>query len=212
MPRPRFEKLSAERREQMLEVAGQEFAQHGYDGASLNHILEAAGVSKGAAYYYFDDKADLFVTVVRYCWAHLQAHVDFDLAQLDAKRFWPAIYELYRHGIAHLKEAPWMLGVSKAVWRLSREARGQRQLAELFADSQAWLRQFLTQGQRVGTIRGDLPEDLLIALLVAMDAAWDQWFLEHLDTLSQADAETLVWTLLQAMRAMLEPPKKGGRK
>jgi AcrR family transcriptional regulator len=212
MPRPRFENLSPERREQMLEVAGQEFAQHGYDGASLNHILEAAGVSKGAAYYYFDDKADLFVTVVRHYWAHLQSHSDFDLAQLDAKRFWPALYDLYRHGIAHLKEAPWMLGVAKSVWRLSKESRGQKQLAEVFADSQAWMQQFLAQGQEVGAIRNDLPSDLLISLLVSMDAAWDQWFLEHLDSLSQERAEEIIWRLLQATRAMLEPPKKRGLK
>ncbi len=212
MPRPRFEKLSEERREQMLEVAGQEFAQHGYDGASLNHILEAAGVSKGAAYYYFDDKADLFVTVVRHYWRHLQEHGDFDLEQLDGRRFWPAVFDLYRHGITHLKQAPWMLGVAKSVWRLSREARGQKQLAEVFGDAQAWLSRFLVRGQEVGAIRDDLPLDLLVALVLAMDSAWDQWFLEHLDTLSQAEAEAVVWKLLEATQGMLQPPKKGGRK
>jgi AcrR family transcriptional regulator len=34
-------------------------------GASLNRILEQAGISKGSAYYYFDDKADVFLTVVQ---------------------------------------------------------------------------------------------------------------------------------------------------
>ena len=56
MPRPRFEKLSAEKREQILETAAKAFAAHGYDGASLNQILADADISKGAAYYYFDNK------------------------------------------------------------------------------------------------------------------------------------------------------------
>jgi len=212
MPRPRFQKLSDARRDQMLEVAGQEFSLHGYDGASLNHILEAAGVSKGAAYYYFDDKADLFVTVVRHCWKHLLDHQGFDLDRVDARRFWPEVFALYREAIAHLKQSPWMMGVAKSVWRLSREARGQRQLAEVFADAQAWLARFVVRGQEVGAVRDDLPTDLLIALIVGLDAAWDQWFCEHLEALSEEQAAEIVERLLDATRAMLEPPKKGGRR
>ena len=50
MPRLAFEKLPAEKRNQILELAGQEFAQYGFEGASLNRILKAANVSKGAAW------------------------------------------------------------------------------------------------------------------------------------------------------------------
>ena len=40
MPRPRFYKLSAPKRERILEAAAKEFTAHGYDGASLNQILD----------------------------------------------------------------------------------------------------------------------------------------------------------------------------
>lgn len=60
MPRPRFQKLSIEKQQAILEAAAREFSAHGYEGASINKILETAQLSKGAAYYYFDDKADLF--------------------------------------------------------------------------------------------------------------------------------------------------------
>src|SRR5689334_14640744 len=64
MPRPRFERASPEKREALLDSAAAEFAEHGYDGASINRILLAAGFSKGAFYYYFDDKPDLAVAVI----------------------------------------------------------------------------------------------------------------------------------------------------
>ena len=63
MARPRFQNLSAERRSELLEFAANEFAARGYDGASLNRIIQETGLSKGSFYYYFDDKADLFSTV-----------------------------------------------------------------------------------------------------------------------------------------------------
>lgn len=210
MPRPRFQNLPPDRRDQMLEVAAKEFAVHGYDGASLNHILETAGVSKGAAYYYFDDKADLFATVVRHYWDHLLGHADYDLEKLDRRSFWPALEALYRAGITHLSEAPWMLGVARSVWRLSREARGQRTLREVFEAGEGFLTSFVERGRRVGAIRDDLPTDLLVRVIVALDAAWDQWFLERADRLRPRDLEAIASKLVSAVRRMLEPPR-GGR-
>jgi AcrR family transcriptional regulator len=60
MPRPRFAKLPAVRQHALLEAAAQEFGARGYDDASINRILERAGVSKGAAYYYFDDTGEIW--------------------------------------------------------------------------------------------------------------------------------------------------------
>ena len=65
MPRPRFHRLAAEKQAHILAVATTEFAEHGFDGASYNRIIEKAGLSKGAMYYYFDDKTDLYGTVVQ---------------------------------------------------------------------------------------------------------------------------------------------------
>src|SRR5437868_13029147 len=67
MPFPRFHKLPQEKRERLLDIAAQEFATRGFEDASVNRILERAQMSKGAAYYYFEDKVDLFFTVVQYC-------------------------------------------------------------------------------------------------------------------------------------------------
>ena len=63
MARPRFQNLDQETRNHILETAAEEFAAQGFDGTSLNRLIESLGISKGSFYYYFDDKADLFITV-----------------------------------------------------------------------------------------------------------------------------------------------------
>src|SRR5690349_22874095 len=95
MPRPRFEKLQPEKRERLLESAAKEFATHGYDDASLNQILEKAGVSKGAAYYYFDDKADLFMTVLDHYVPQIVPMDLLDIKSLTAENFWSVGLEFY---------------------------------------------------------------------------------------------------------------------
>ena len=51
-------------RGQLIEVATRLFAEHGYDGTSIEAVLSAAGVSRGALYHHFAGKEALFEAVV----------------------------------------------------------------------------------------------------------------------------------------------------
>lgn len=57
MPRSMREQL-------ILRVAGQVFAEGGYDRASMDHIAELAGVSKPMLYAYFGSKEGLYVAYI----------------------------------------------------------------------------------------------------------------------------------------------------
>jgi AcrR family transcriptional regulator len=49
----------------LLRTAAQVFAEHGYDGTSLNDLIAASGLTKGAFYFYFKSKAALALAVLR---------------------------------------------------------------------------------------------------------------------------------------------------
>jgi AcrR family transcriptional regulator len=51
-------------RGQLIEVATRLFAEHGYEGTSIEAVLAAAGVSRGALYHHFAGKEALFEAVV----------------------------------------------------------------------------------------------------------------------------------------------------
>src|SRR3984957_5377894 len=51
-------------RDQLVEVATGLFAEHGYEGTSIEAVLSAAGVSRGALYHHFAGKEALFEAVV----------------------------------------------------------------------------------------------------------------------------------------------------
>jgi len=56
---------AADRRRQLLEVAGELFAQHGFHGLSMEQLAEGAGVSKPVLYQHFPSKRDLYLALVR---------------------------------------------------------------------------------------------------------------------------------------------------
>jgi AcrR family transcriptional regulator len=64
----RKRKTQAERREEtreeLLAAAGRVFAQRGFHGTSLDAIAEEAGFSRGAVYYNFADKEELFLELL----------------------------------------------------------------------------------------------------------------------------------------------------
>jgi AcrR family transcriptional regulator len=51
-------------RGQLIEVATQLFTEHGYEGTSIEAVLSAAGVSRGALYHHFAGKEALFEAVL----------------------------------------------------------------------------------------------------------------------------------------------------
>lgn len=174
MPRPRFNELPAARRRALLDVAGRRFAADG-PGASLNAILAEAGVPKGVAYYYFDDKADLYATVLEDAWAEV-----VPLWPRPDEPLWPALRRLYVANLAAIRARPWVVELARSnppdavVARLAPIAEA---LTTLWARVQA-------EG-----IRPDLPPELLVQVVSGLDTAIDRWWAAHPDaTDAQADA------------------------
>lgn len=58
-------RIQTEKREIILEAALEVFSQHGYRGATIDQIAEAAGMSKPNLLYYFRSKEDIHVTLMQ---------------------------------------------------------------------------------------------------------------------------------------------------
>jgi AcrR family transcriptional regulator len=197
--------LSSDKKAKILEISAREFGAHGFSGASLNHILEQAGISKGAAYYYFDSKADLFGTVIQHYFDHLMADSRFDLRSLDAETFWPMLSGFYRKSLEHTFDDAWVGALSKAVWKLSPEERRSPEFKAAMERPMGIVGAIVKRGQEVGSVRTDIPADLLIDLVVAIDEVCDSWFGANIERIERAELERMVSTLLEMVRAMLEP-------
>jgi AcrR family transcriptional regulator len=64
--RPRGRPRDPERMARVLLAAKKHFTEHGYEGASIEAIADASGVSKVTIYSYFPTKADLFQAAISY--------------------------------------------------------------------------------------------------------------------------------------------------
>jgi len=206
MARPRFANLDLDTRHRILETAAEEFAARGFEGVSLNQLIDRLGMSKGSFYYYFDDKADLFNTVAGLAWAIVLPVEKLDLETFNAENYWSSLEALMLEARARVRANPWLVGFTRLMYDPPEIAGVRESLAEKFDEARQWQAELIRRGQALGTVRDDLPVELLQALLVGADEAGDRWFVNNWDRLGDEKIEGLFEEVFAIFRRMLEPP------
>lgn len=205
MPLPRFEKLSPERRDAILDAALAEFAEHGFERASLNRILARTRTSKGAAYYYFSDKEDLYLTTLEHALAGLATEVPVLEPVEDARSFWRAAERIYEVVARLFAERPAVLAiVRRDMERVNALATNER-LAPLVERVRAWIDGLLEAGKRVGALRADLPEPLLVELVFAVGQTADKYMIASGEIESEVGRRRAVARSIDLLKRLLTP-------
>jgi len=213
MPFARFARMPAEKRERLLMIAAREFGLHGYEAASMNRILDEAGIGKSSAYYYFEDKADLFCSVVEHSVERLGLAASVaDVQTLTAETFWAAFTTAHDQPLLNIREHPWLFAAARAVERLTPESREREPLASLASRLMSGMNAIIQRGQELGLIRVDLPSDLLVAWFRAIDGASDDWLLAQLTRpdaqITQDEIIYLARQTIAAIQQALTPPEQ----
>src|SRR3954469_3158131 len=81
--RRRRERRPDDRPREILEAALAVFAERGYHETRLEEVAEAAGVTKGAIYHYFDTKTDLLLRAIEYHQAQGYSELEAALQDVD---------------------------------------------------------------------------------------------------------------------------------
>jgi AcrR family transcriptional regulator len=199
---PRFAKLPSEKRERILQVAREEFTEHGYAKASLNRIIERSGISKGSMYYYFHDKGALYTAVLEHAFEQLLQELPLpNIRDLGRDEFWPAIERfsvaLFDYSVAH----PDLMRLVRTVHAL--EGLSDAPSLEPVHDiGRSWLSEAFLRGQELGLVRTDMPLELMLAIWSAIDTTADRWMLEHWDELSGGQGRQHIVRMLELFRRM----------
>ena len=210
MARNRFDNLDPDKQEAILRAAGEEFAAKGFEAASINRIILGSGMSKGSVYYYFEDKADLFTTVVERGTLRILAEIGWPaLEVLGPDEFWDALLELTRRSVEVMHREDWWIKIGRAYHRLRREGGGGSALDRLTDLGREMWRAIISRGQVLGVIRTDLPLDLLVEITMGADEGGDRWMVEHWEAFSPGEMAGIIDARVDLLRDMLDKENEG---
>jgi len=181
MPRKTKEEALATRA-RLLDAAERLFAEQGVAGSSLHNVALAAGVTRGAVYHHFVDKADLFNAMMARGCLPMEASVD---AQREAENPLP-LDALRKHLLAILARVAadpqvqrvFEIAIHKVEYVGELTAVRERRL-QMRRDHITLLEGLLRQAQQRGDVLRTPPaRQAAIGLHALLDGLIQNWMLE----------------------------------
>ncbi len=216
MASTRYKRMDPETQRRILDAARAEFLAHGYERASINRIIQAAGINKGSLYYYFEDKADLFVKLMEDAEKTMVAAVaDLDLDRIlkePPKDFWGYFESASYQKVAFSIQHPDLSRLSTEFYFQATKPGGPSRFKAYLAEARESLQKLLLMGQAQGAVRDDLPLDMLTDLAFGVSDIMNRPILENLDDLASWGPEAITRFTepqIDMLRRMLAP--KGGK-
>lgn len=151
-------------RGEILLAAAPVFAAHGFDGARLDKIAQAASINVSLIYHYFANKEDLFVAVLEEAYGKMRDEpFDFSVPGRDPET---AMVDFVRARFRIFLENPELVGLLNAenVHRASHIEKSAK-IRNLYRPLIADLAGLLRRGAEAGVFRPDVdPTDLFITI------------------------------------------------
>lgn len=183
--------------QRLLAAATRLFADRGYDRTSVQEIVEAAGVTKGALYHYFGSKEDLLQEVYSRLLRVQQERLDAfaDAGGPVEVRLRDAAADVVVTTIGNLDDASIFF---RSMHHLSPEKNKQvrverRRYHERF-------RALVEEGQRTGVFAADIPADLVVDYHFGSVHHLSTWYRPDGPLTPQQVADHLADLLLRSLR------------
>lgn len=155
------------------------FAERGYDGTSYNELLREVGMGKSQAYYYFEDKADFFITAVAAVYEGYYALLLGLPEPKCPKEFWAQAEQLHLINFHYQADNPIAGQLSLAALRSSVRSQLADALQSGMGSTRSQHRAWVLLGQSLSAVRTDLPEALLVEMSINQALFVDEWFAQH---------------------------------
>lgn len=202
----RNRRLDDEKRVALIEAAMEEIAVNGIEGASYNRIIERSGLSKGAVYYYFENKESLYGTVLDEVEHKFIAAVGRLEMPGTKEEFWPVCRAHYEKAIRFGSDNFDLVKVVRSLVDPFTMADKDSEIYKSFRKIDRWTSYLLRKGQELGAIRRDVSEELIKRVLQAVGHAMDTWFFEMLEEKPQsADLDSFLNFAMDMYERMLSP-------
>ncbi len=160
-------------KERLLHVATRLFARHGFEGTSVQDIVDAAGVTKGAMYHYYGSKDDLLFEVYHQVLSMQISHLDEIAAGpgTPEQRLRAAAADVVRTSLDNLDD---LIVYFRSLHMLPDDKQAQvRAERRRYHDK---FKALVEEGVAAGTFRADISADIVVHYFLSVVNQLGSWY------------------------------------
>lgn len=157
------------KKHEILSAAINTFAEYGYYGATMDEIASRAGVTKGALYWHYANKRDLFLAVFQY------AFVEIDIITEDILRGEGSVWDRLEAGVSayleYYQNNPDLISLLRTMVFEGKDADDADLIAlikEAYSRNLELLEEVIKEGIAKGEFRSDLDIKGVVRIVSAM--------------------------------------------
>jgi AcrR family transcriptional regulator len=172
--------LSEIRKEQILQAATMVFARLGFHKARMDDIVEQAGLSKGAVYWYFESKDEIITTILdRFFERELE---DFRQISQGEEPIPDRLLKIMRNLSKEIETIADLMPIIYEFYAVAaRENAIRKTIQRYFKSHTTLLEELIKVGIDRGELRDVLPYDVALSLVALMEGCMLIWILGTLD-------------------------------
>jgi TetR/AcrR family acrAB operon transcriptional repressor len=191
-------------RQRVLEAALKVFSQQGYSATTLEAVAEAAGVTRGAIYWHFQGKAELYNTLMETLATRSAALVEQAIGERGTVL--EVLRRIFVRHLALVEDDPDLRALAELRLFKTELAPelipGRNQQTEAGLQTLAQLTEALAEAAAQGEVRADVPpEQLASAFMALQNGAIQLWLLAPKSFSLKRSAEAWAEVLFDGLRA-----------
>jgi len=181
-PRKTFQNLTKEKQERITRIAVEEFGNKGFEGASINAMVERLKIAKGSIFQYFGDKKGLFLFVFNRSVEMVKGHLRTVRDQSIEEDLPTRLSKTLSAGIQFIKKHPLLYRLYIKILFESKAPFRDEMLLSLRQNSIEYLKSLLDNAYEKGELKKDINISKTAFILDAvMDRFLQAYTIKHLD-------------------------------
>ncbi|MFO7636091.1 MAG: TetR/AcrR family transcriptional regulator [Clostridia bacterium] len=187
MSKDTYHNLPKGKRDMVLNVAIDEFHEHGYASFSISRMVEKAGIAKGSFYQYFNGKEDLFRLVMDTAAEKKVAYLKELGIHAGPIPLFDLLRVLFLGGLSFQKENPKLSAIIDSFMQTADLSLKKKILGDNVEKSNAFLRDLLQDAIKRKEIRANLDVPYTAHLLTGLSISLSDYMRERTKDMGRID-------------------------
>ncbi len=190
----KFEQLADSKQKSIIDASVNEFANNGFKNASVNKIVEKAGISKGSLFNYFKSKNLLFDHIYAIALREVKSYLSKVRDESENNDFFTRFSKIINSGVAFINKHPRLARIYFRLLNSDDSPQGKKIIRELHTEAVRYLEKFVIEGIDRNELNNELnPSTTAFLLESVLNRILQTHYLDLFDPQSHITKENNNW-------------------